>query len=384
MGNTLNAQTDTAFKQDLEYIAGLTIKIIHTKNSNTTINLFDFNLVIIYNIYIKISNINYIKRGKMDITTKILNIAKKVKGKIILPEANIDKRVYNACLEILDKKLADIVVFGKSKQFGEQFKTKACTIIDIESFEKLDEFANTLYELRKHKGLTLDQAKQLIKTPAYFACVYLYLGLADGMVAGAKWTTADTLRPALQVIKTKPNKSLIVGVNLMVKQNMPPLLFGDISLNENPNAEQLSEIAISSAEFYSKLVGEPKVAMLSYSTKGSANSEMVDKVRQATSIANKKSNYLIDGEMQVDSALDLATAKRKGLVSKVAGKANVLIFPDLNAGNIGYKLTQRLGGYQAIGPIMLNFNKPVNDLSRGCTVEEIVQTVCITKLLIEK
>lgn len=316
----------------------------------------------------------------MDILNNIINKAKKVKGKIILPETNIDKRVYNACKILLKQNLAEIIVFGKLEEFDNTFKKQNCTILDIEKDSRVKEFANDLYELRKHKGLTLIEAKKLIKQPAYFACMLLKNGYADGMVAGANFTTANTLRPALQIIKTKPNKKIVTGAMLMFKENEKPLVFADISLIENPNVEQLSEIAISSAEFYKNVLNKtPNVAMLSYSTNGSANSEMVTKVIDATKLA-KKSNFNIDGEMQVDTALSLAVAKKKYPKSQVAGRANVLVFPDLNAGNIGYKLVARLAGYTAIGPIMLNFNKPVNDLSRGCSVDEIVLTTCITKL----
>lgn len=309
--------------------------------------------------------------------------AKNIQATIVLPEASLDKRVYNACKIILKEKLCNLVVFGKDNEFDDTFKTPNCTIIDIENYNKIEEFADCLYELRKHKGLSRERASELVKRPDYFACVLIKKGLADGIVAGALWSTADTLRPALQVVKTKPDKKIVTGIMLMVKDDKQ-YVFGDVSLIENPNSEELSEIAISSAEFMDKVIGiEPKVAMLSYSTKGSAESEMVDKVRIATELAQTKSHYLIDGEMQVDSALDLHTARKKGISTAVGGEANVLIFPDLNAGNIGYKLVSRLGGYTAIGPIMLNFNNPVNDLSRGCTVEEIVNTVVITKLLIE-
>ncbi len=319
----------------------------------------------------------------MELIEKIINKAKKVKGKIILPEAVEDKRVYNACKKMLKDGLTEIIVFGKVDDFDQDFKTKTCTIIEIEKDARLEQFASQLYKLRAHKGLTLAQAKQLILTPAYFACMMLYNGEADGLVAGAVWTTANTLRPALQIIKTKPNKSLVTGIMLMVKEKCAPLVYGDISLNVNPTAEELAQIAISSAEFYKSVVStKPRVAMLSYSTNGSAKSELVDKVREATKIA-KQSNYLIDGEMQGDAALDPTVAKTKFKGSSVAGKANVLIFPDLDAGNIAYKLTSRLAGYTAVGPIMLNFNKPVNDLSRGCTEDEIVLTACITKLQIK-
>ncbi len=314
------------------------------------------------------------------------DIQRKAKSKlatIILPEANLDKRVYTACEIILKKKLSKIIVFGKENEFSNHFKCANCEIVDIETYPKIKEFANELLKLRKDKGMTSREANKLIKTPQYFAMMMVKMGLADGVVAGAKWTTAETLRPALQIIKTKPDKSIVTGAMLMYRKDREPIVFADISLVENPTSEQLSVIALSSAEFTERVLGvEPRVAMLSYSTKGSAKSELVNKVRIATDIAKKKTTYLIDGEMQVDSALDMTVAKKKGVLTEVGGRANVLIFPDLNAGNIGYKLVSRLGGYTAVGPIMLNFNKPVNDLSRGCTVEEIINTVCITKLLV--
>lgn len=317
---------------------------------------------------------------------KILNeIIKRAKNKdytIVLPEANLDERVYKACEKILKEKLSKIIVFGKADDFSSNFKNSNCQIIDIENYKDLALFSSQLYELRKHKGMTEEDAKQLIKTPTYFAMMLVKNGLADGVVAGATYSTADVLRPALQIIKTKPNKKIVTGNMLMLKENCNPLVLGDVSLIEQPNSETLAEIAVANAEFMQNVIGlEPKVAMLSYSTKGSAKHEMVDKVIEATKLA-QNSGFKIDGEMQVDSALDIQTAHKKGITSEVGGNANVLIFPDLNAGNIGYKITARLGGYSAIGPIMLNFNKPVNDLSRGCTVDEIVQTVMITKLLV--
>lgn len=319
----------------------------------------------------------------MKIIDEIKKRASKVKATIIVPEANIDKRVYDACKSILDNKISKLIVFGKEDEFDDSFKTKNCQIIDIAEFKDLNKFASDLYELRKAKGMTLDKANELVRRADYFSTMLLKEGLADGVVAGATWSTADTLRPALQVIKTKKDKPIVTGITLMVKENADPKVFADVSLIENPTSENLADIAISGAEFIEKVLKlEPKVAMLSYSTKGSAKSEMVDKVRIATELANKKSNYLIDGEMQVDSALDKPTAIKKGVTSKVGGEANVLVFPDLNAGNIGYKLVARMGGYTAIGPIMLNFNKPVNDLSRGSNVEEIINTICITKLLV--
>ena len=306
--------------------------------------------------------------------------AKQIDATIILPEANQDKRVYDACKMILNQKLANIIVFGKREQFDKSFYTPACQIVDIEAYNKAD-FAHQLFELRQSKGMTKQKANALVKKPLYFAMMMLYNNLADGVVAGACNTTADVLLPALQIIKTKPNKKLVTGSTLMLKDGCKPLLFGDVSLIENPDSETLAEIAISNAEFMQNVVKiEPKVALLSYSTKGSANNEMVTRVATATKLAQQNSKFMIDGEMQGDSALDLSTAKQKGVKSAVGGNANVLIFPDLNAGNIAYKLTSRLAGYTAVGPIMLNFKKPVNNLSRGSTVQEIVNTVIITKL----
>lgn len=320
----------------------------------------------------------------MDILKEIIKKAKKVDATIVLPEAHLDERVTKAAEIILKNKISKLIVFGKAENYSNIFKTENCQIIDMENYEKLDELSNSLYELRKAKGMTEEDAKIYIKKPEYFAMMLLKQGLADGVVAGAKFSTADTLRPALQIIKTKPGKNAVTGNMLFVKKGFRPLVYGDISLIEKPTSEQLAEIAISNAEFMQKVIGfEPRIAMLSYSTKGSAKGEMIDHVLKATELAKQQSNYLIDGEMQGDAAFDEETAKRKGVSSEIAGKANVLIFPDLNAGNIGYKITQRLGGFCAIGPIMLNFNKPVNDLSRGCSVDEIVNTVCITKLQVE-
>lgn len=320
----------------------------------------------------------------MDVLKEIVKKAKNIDATIVLPEANLDERVKQAAEIILKKKLSKIIVFGKIDDYSSIFNNENCQIIDIENYEKLDELASELFELRKAKGMTEEDAKNIIKKPEYFAMMLLKKGLADGVVAGAKFSTADTLRPALQIIKTKPNKKIVTGNMLMVKNGFRPLVYGDVSLIEKPDSETLSEIAISNAEFMQKVVGQtPKVAMLSYSTKGSAKGEMIDLVTIATQLAKQKSNYIIDGEMQADTCFDETVAKRKGINGELAGQANVLIFPDLNAGNIAYKLTQRLGGFSAIGPIMLNFNKPVNDLSRGCSVDEIVNTVCITKLQVD-
>jgi len=315
---------------------------------------------------------------------QILKNAKQTNGVILLPEANIDERVKNACELILKYEFGKIAVLGKQSDFGDEFKTPNCLIIDMED-EKLQlDMAKKLVAARRRKGMTLDQAKELIKLPNYFSMMLLKAGIVDGVVAGAKWTTKDVLKPALQIIKTLPKKSICVGTMLMLKENAEPRLFADISLNLNPTSTQLAEIAISNAEFMDKVIGiKPKVAMLSYSTNGSGAGESVDKVREATEIAKTRCEYSIEGEMQADVALDIEIAKHKKCNNEVAGNANVLVFPDINSGNIGYKLVSKLGGYQAVGPIILNFNKPVNDLSRGCTVDEIVYTTCITRLLAE-
>ena len=318
----------------------------------------------------------------MKILEEIRMRAKNKDLTIVLPEANMDERVKTACEQILKEGLSKLIVFGKKEEFDKAISNNPnCQIIDLNLNDLSNTFAEQLYELRKAKGLTLESAKELVKQPMYFAMMLLKSNMADGVVAGAKYSTADVLRPGLQIIKTKPGKRVVTGGMLMLKEDERPLFFGDVSLMENPTSEELAEIAEANADFMKKVLDvEPKVAMLSYSTKGSAKHEMVDKVRIATELAQNR-GFEVDGEMQADTALDLATAQKKGIQSGVGGQANVLVFPDLNAGNIGYKLVARLGGYIAVGPIMLNFNKPINDLSRGCTVEEIINTVLITKLL---
>ena len=318
----------------------------------------------------------------MKILEELKQRAKNKDSIIILPEANQDERVKNALIQILQESLSKVIIFGKNDEFSnEVINNENCQVIDIENSELKEKFAEQLYELRKDKGMTREDAEKLVNTPMYFAMMLLKNDMADGVVAGAKYSTADVLRPGLQIIKTKPGKKVVTGGMLMLKEDEKALFFGDVSLIEDPTSEQLAEIADANADFMRKVLDvEPKVAMLSYSTKGSAKHAMVDKVRIATELAQNR-GFVVDGEMQADSALDVATGKKKGVSEELAGQANVLVFPDLNAGNIGYKLVARLGGYQAIGPVMLNFNKPINDLSRGCTTEEIVNTVLITKLL---
>lgn len=323
----------------------------------------------------------------MKVLNDILNRAQKKKGCIVLPEANVDQRVLSATKIIAQNGLSDLIVFGKVDEFPKEIRDcQRIKIIDLDSFQEIDNMAVALFELRKNKGLTLEGAYELLRQPIYVACMLLYLGYADGLVAGAKYTTSDTLRPALQIIKTEQGKNLVAGSVLLVRETAPEtLLFCDASLNENPTAEQLVDISIGGAEFVKNVLGfEPKVAFLSYSTLGSAKSELVEKMQTACKLTKEKyKEYLIDGEMQFDCAVDRTTAERKGITSDVGGNANVMVFPDLNCGNISYKIASRLGGYTAIGPIMVNFRKPVNDLSRGCTIDEIVATVAITKLQIK-
>ena len=326
----------------------------------------------------------------MNLLNEIIEKAKQKQGKIILPEALKDARVMEAVKDVLNKKLSNLILFGKKSDYSKEISSNPMVeIIDIDNFAEKESLAEKLYELRKEKGMTLTEAKEKINDELIFSNMLIKTNYATGMVAGAYYTTADVLRPALQIVKAKKGRKTISGSMLLIdneqKAGRPSfMVFSDVSLVENPTTEQLSEIAISAGEFVEKVIGvEPKIAFLSYSSKGSAKSEMTEKVVNATNLAKSNSSYLIDGEMQFDSAVDSAVAKKKKVDLTVGGQANVFIFPDLNAGNISYKIASRLGGYLAIGPITNNFARPVNDLSRGCTAEEIVYTVAITKLQAE-
>jgi phosphate acetyltransferase len=313
--------------------------------------------------------------------------ARSSKKKIVLPEGT-DLRVLTAASVAAREELAEVILVGSKadilKAAGE-IDLSQVTIVDVLTAEKKEEYIESFYELRKAKGITKEQARELMKDPVYFGNMMIKQNDADGLVSGAIHSTADTLRPALQIIKTAPGTSLVSSFFIMVIPDCEygqngVFLFSDCGLNENPNAEQLSEIAISSAHTMKNLLGiTPIVAMLSYSTYGSANSELTQKVVQATALAKQKApDLLIDGEMQVDAALVASTAKLKAPNSAVAGQANVLIFPDLNAGNIGYKLTERLAKAQAYGPVTQGLAKPINDLSRGCKAEDIIGVVAMT------
>ena len=310
---------------------------------------------------------------------------------IILPEAE-DERVLEAASKVVMQGFANIILLGNENKIKDDAKKlninlEGITIIDPQTSAKNKEYKEKLYELRKHKGLTIEQAEELIKQPIYYGMMMLKDEEceADGLVSGAAHSTSDTLRPALQILKTAPNTKLVSAFFVMCVPNCEygengTFIFGDSGLNQNPTADELSEIAISSSKSFKQLVGtEPKVAMLSYSTYGSAKSELTEKVIEATKLVKEKApNLCADGELQLDAAIVPEIAKSKAPESEVKGNANVLIFPDLNAGNIGYKLVQRLAKAEAYGPLCQGIAKPVNDLSRGCSADDIVGVVAIT------
>jgi len=308
------------------------------------------------------------------IIENIYNQAKLNFKKIVLPEGN-DPRIIEAAKIIRDQKLADIIVLGKNGD------------IDPENSPLIDQFTQTLFDLRKEKGLTLDEANKLVKNPLYFGTLMVHVGLAHGMIAGSNCTTADTFRPALQIIKTAPTSKIISSFFMMETNNLNlgeqgVLFFADCGLNLNPSAEELSEIAIQTAISFKNLTQkEPKVSMLSYSTNGSSKGDMVDKVRLATELVKQKNpNLIIEGEIQADAALVPEICDRKFPGNKIHGQSNILIFPDLNSGNIAYKLVERIANAKAFGPLAQGIKKPINDLSRGCSVEDIVATVALTSV----
>ena len=314
---------------------------------------------------------------------------------IILPEAN-DVRVLQGASIVLKEKYAKIILLGdeeKIKQLTNEnnINLEGAQIINPQTSEKSEEYAHKLYEFRKEKGMTLEKAQELVKDETHFGMMMLKTEEADGLVSGAAHSTADTLRPALQILKTAPGTKLVSAFFVMVVPDCEygengVFVFGDSGLNQNPTADELSEIAISSAKSFEALVDkQSKVAMLSYSTYGSAKSELTEKVIEATKIAKEKApEIMLDGELQLDAAIIPEIAKSKAPESNVAGQANVLIFPDLNAGNIGYKLVQRLAKAEAYGPLCQGIAKPVNDLSRGCSSEDIAGVIAITAVQAQK
>lgn len=316
----------------------------------------------------------------------LLQRALKDKKHIVLPEG-YDERVLRAAARLIDAHVVDLTLIGEKEKIQERIE-KLDIPLDIDKIKVVspqksphfDDYANTFYELRKHKNVNLDMAKDAMSDVSYFATMMIYKGHADGMVSGAVHTTAHTLRPALQFIKTKPGVNIVSSIFFMCLEDRVSI-FGDCAINPNPNAEQLAEIAISSAKSAQDFGVEPKVAMLSYSSGASGKGEDVDKVRKATKIAKTMVPDLkIEGPIQYDAAVDMRIGKSKLPDSDVAGQASVLIFPDLNTGNNTYKAVQRETGALAIGPMLQGLNKPVNDLSRGCTADDIYSTVIITAI----
>ncbi|MBE7031157.1 MAG: phosphate acetyltransferase [Ruminococcaceae bacterium] len=307
--------------------------------------------------------------------------------RIVLAEGE-DIRMIKAANMIVAENICDVVLLGNEEKIAEEagdISLAGVEIINPVKSDKFDEYANAFYEMRKAKGMTEEKARETMSNPLYFGVMMVEKDYADGMVAGAVNSTSNVLRPALQILKTAPGTKLVSAFFVMVVPNCPygekgTFIYADSGLNENPDADAVSEIAISSAKSFRDLVeAEPKVAMLSYSTYGSAKSELVDKMQLATKLAKeKRPDIKLDGELQADAAIIKEVGKSKAPDSDIAGEANVLVFPDLNSGNIAYKLTQRLANAEAYGPVTQGIRKPVNDLSRGCSAEDIVGVAAIT------
>lgn len=325
----------------------------------------------------------------MSFIDEIKNRAKSDIKTIVLPEAE-DKRIIEAASIALREQYANIILLGDEAKINQiakenNFDISKVSVINPKTSDKHKVYAQKLYELRKEKGMTLEKAEELILDEVYFGMMMVKNEEADGLVSGAIHSTSDTLRPALQILKTAPNTKLVSAFFVMVVPNCQygeqgTFVFGDCGLNENPSAEELAEIAKSSSESFEQLVGKKaKIGMLSYSTYGSAKSEMTQKVIDATKLIKEKYPELqVDGELQLDSSIVPEVAKSKAPESKVAGKCNTLIFPDLNSGNIGYKLTQRFAKAEAYGPLCQGIAKPVNDLSRGCCAKDVAGVIAIT------
>ena len=322
----------------------------------------------------------------MGFSADLLSRARALKRVVVLPESD-DERVLKAASKVLEIDGAKIILLGKKDEIlarAGSLELSGAQFIDISTSEYFDDFASTLFELRKAKGMSKDEAKELISRPEYFGTMLVYKGIAHAMVSGAKTTTADTIRPALQFVKMKDGISTVSGAYVMVlegqsEKNERVWFFADCAITPRPSTEQLAGIALSTANTAKSFGYEPKVAFLSYSTGDSAKGEMIDFVKEALEIAQKAApDIAMDGPMQFDAAVDSKVAKSKMPNSKVAGQANVFIFPDLNCGNITYKAVQRSANALAIGPILQGLKKPVNDLSRGCSVDDIVNTVLIS------
>lgn len=326
----------------------------------------------------------------MDILQQMTERAKQNQKRIVLPEGD-EPRTLEAANIILEQGIAQLTLVGNPEKIRQMAAEKGyahiskAQLFDPETDPKMVEYANLLYELRKAKGMTPEEAAKKAKDPLYVGCLMIKNGDADGEVAGARGTTADTIRPAFQILKTRPGVGIVSGAFLMFTPATELgekgfLVFADCAVNPCPNAQELAQIAVSTAQTARSLAQiEPRVAMLSFSTKGSAKHELIDKVTEATRIAHELAPELqLDGELQADAALVEKVGALKAPGSTVAGKANVLVFPDLQAGNIGYKLVERFSGANAIGPILQGIAAPVNDLSRGCKVQDIVTMIVIT------
>lgn len=327
----------------------------------------------------------------MDLLSQIVERAKSNKQRIVLPEAT-EERTLRAADRVLADDLADLILIGNPAELKELAakwglnNIDKATIVDPENNPKSEEYAALLAELRKKKGMTIEQARELVKNPLYLGCMIIKTEGADGQISGALSTTGDTLRPALQIIKCAPGVTCVSGAMLMLTHEHQYgddgiIVMGDVAVTPVPTAEQLAQIAVCTAQTARSVAGiqDPRVAMLSFSTKGSAKHEVVDKVVEATRLAHELAPELkLDGELQADAALVPAVGEKKAPGSLIAGHANVLVVPNLEVGNISYKLVQRLGDALAIGPILQGIARPVNDLSRGCSIEDIYYMVAIT------